>query len=95
MTGETFASVSIIDWLGKIGEGIGVLLSLKIGEKLYEMAYWVTLENDYRIVMDKEFMTDYRIVDIYEFEGLKHLLNYIHADVLPPIQKMFMEFDLL
>ena len=93
MTGETTASVSIIDWIGKVDNGVAVLLSLKIREKLYEMAYWMTLEGDYRIVMDKQFMTDYRIVDIYDFDGLKDLLLYIHAEVLPPIDKIFSEFN--
>lgn len=94
-SGETNASISIIDWLGKVGDGVGVLLSLKIGNKLYEMGYWINPENDYRVVMDKQFMTDYRIIDIYEFEGLESLLQYIHAEVLPPLQKMFAEFNLI
>jgi len=92
MTGETSTSISIIDWLGKIADGVGVLLSIKIGNKLYEMAYWINPDNDYRVVMDKQFMNDYRILDIYEFDGLVDLLLYIHKEILPPVDKLFIEF---
>lgn len=32
-------NISITDYIGKVGDGISVLLSMKVGTKLYELIY--------------------------------------------------------
>ena len=75
-----------------IPEGVAVLLSMKVKEKIYEIAYWFNKENNYRISADDNFLQDYNIKDIYEYKDYKKLAYYIHTFVLDNKEEIFKEF---
>ncbi len=86
-------SVSIVDYIGKIDEGVAVILSLLIDDITYEIIYWFTSTNDFRITIEQKFYDHYPTVkDIYEYEYLIDLLYHIDVEVLPPREDIFKEF---
>jgi len=84
--------ISVIDYIGEINGGVAVLLSMKVKEKIYEIAYWFDKENNYRISADDSFLQDYNIKDIYEYKDYKKLAYYIHTFVLDNKDEIFKEF---
>ena len=84
--------ISVIDYIGEINGGVAVLLSMKVGEKIYEIAYWFDKENNYRISSDDNFLQDYNIKDIYEYKDYKKLAYYIYTFVLNNKEEIFKEF---
>ena len=84
--------ISVIDYIGEINGGVAVLLSMKVKDKIYEIAYWFDKENNYRISVDDNFLQDYNIKDIYEYKNYKNLAYYIHTFVLDNKEEIFKEF---
>ena len=84
--------ISVIDYIGEINDGVAVLLSMKVKDKIYEIAYWFDKENNYRISVDDNFLQDYNIKDIYEYKDYKKLAYYIHTFVLDNKEQIFKEF---
>jgi len=86
-------SVSVVDYIGKIDEGVAVILSLLIDDITYEIIYWFTPTNDFRITIEQKFYDHYPTVkDIYEYEYLIDLLYHIDTEILPPREDIFKEF---
>jgi len=86
-------SVSLVDYLGQIDDGVGVILSLVIQEKVYEIMYWFNPSNDFTIVIDNQFYIDFpKVKDIYEYDRLIDLLFHIDTEVLPERSEIFKEF---
>lgn len=86
-------NISLIDYIGKIEDGIAVLLSLSLNDKLYEIIYWFNEQNKFTINFDKNFYKDYpNIKNIYEYEYLLDLIYYIDTNVLPPRKDIFEHF---
>lgn len=86
-------SVSIIDWIGKLNDGVAVILSLMMNEKTYEIMYWFNRDNDYRLVISDNFYEDYpKIKNIYEYKNFRDLVLHIDQKVLPPREEIFSEF---
>ena len=86
--------ISIIDFIGQVGDGVGVLLSLRIEEDIYEMIYWFNKDDKYRVVVDPNFLIKYNIQDIYQHPQLPDLIRYVDFKVLPPREEIWKEFDL-
>ena len=84
--------ISVIDYIGEINGGVAVLLSMKVQEKIYEIAYWFDKSNNYRISVGDNFLQDYNIKDIYEYKDYKKLAYYIHTFVLDNKDEIFKEF---
>jgi hypothetical protein len=84
--------ISIIDYIGGINDGVAVLLSMKVKEKIYEIAYWFNKNDNYIISADDNFLKDYNIKDIYEYKDYKKLAFYIHTFVLDNKEEIFKEF---
>lgn len=85
-------SVSLIDYIGKIENGVAVILSLMIMDKQYEIIYWFS-KNEFRITIEDSFYKDFpKVKNIYEYEYLIDLLYHIDTQVLPPREKIFKEF---
>ncbi len=86
-------SVSIIDWIGVIDDGIAVILSLMINDKSYEMMYWFNNEK-FRITIDENFYNDYpKIKNLYEYEYLIDLIYHVDTNVLPTREEIFKTFN--
>lgn len=86
-------SISLVDFIGKIKDGVGVILSFEIDGKYYEMMYWFNPNDKHTVVIEDQFYIDYPLVlDIMKFEKIDVILKYIHAHVLPPRQEIFEQF---
>lgn len=89
---EEINFISVIDYLGEIGGGVAVLLSMKITDKIYQIAYWFDKDDNYMISADGNFLEDFKINDIYEYRNYKKLAYYIHNFVLDNKEEIFKEF---
>jgi len=88
-------SISIIDFIGKMDDGVCVILSMIINDKPYEVLYWFNKNNNYRFVIDEKFYNDFpQIKNIYEYEPLKDLIVYIDHELLPKREEIWKEFGL-
>lgn len=38
--------ISVIDYIGEINNGVAILLSMKVLEKIYQIIYWFNEDND-------------------------------------------------
>ncbi|NPV12836.1 MAG: hypothetical protein HPY57_13775 [Ignavibacteria bacterium] len=86
-------SVSLIDYIGKIEDGVAVLLSLMIKDNNYELVYWFNPNNKFRITIEDKFYIDFpKVKNIYEYEYLIDLLYHIDTQLLPPREEIFKEF---
>ena len=89
---EEINFISVIDYIGKINDGVAILLSMKIIDKIYELVYWFNQDYEYLLSCDNTFLIDYNIKDIYEYKNYKKLAYYIHNFVLDNKEEIFNEF---
>ena len=87
-------SISIIDWIGPLEDGVGVILSLNLRNELYEIIYWFNKLGDYRFVIQDDFLEKYKIKDIYKYKYFPDIVAHIDKIVLPDREKIWKEFDL-
>jgi hypothetical protein len=86
-------SVSLIDYIGVVENGVGVILSLVLIDKQYEIIYWFDQQNNFTITIEDSFYEDFpKVKNIYEYEYLIDLLFHIDTEVLPPREDIFNEF---
>jgi D-Tyr-tRNAtyr deacylase len=86
-------SISLVDFIGKLDDGVAVILSMMIKDKSYEIMYWFNKNNNYRIVIDDEFYKDFpNVKNIYEYPNLKDLILHIDQKVLPKREEIWKEF---
>jgi len=84
--------ITIIDYIGEINNGVAILLSMKIQEKIYELLYWFDKNDNYIISSDDNFLRDYNLKNIYEYKNYKKLAYYIHNFVLTNKEEIIKEF---
>lgn len=84
--------ISIIDYIGEISDGVAILLSMKVTDKIYELGYWFDREDNYILSCDENFLNDFKIKSIYEYKSYKELAFYIHNFVLTNKNEIFKEF---
>lgn len=84
--------ISVIDYIGEINNGVAVLLSMKVKEKIYQIIYWFDSDDNYLISSDENFLIDYNIKSIYEYKNYKKIAYYIHIFVLDNKEEIFKEF---
>ena len=84
--------ISIIDYIGEIKDGVAVLLSMKVKDKIYQLFYWFNKDDNYIMSVDENFLNDYNIKSIYEYKNYKKLAYYIHTFVLDNKEEIFKEF---
>ena len=86
-------SVSLIDYIGVMGDGIAVILSLVIDDISYEMVYWFDEKSKKIVKIEEKFYHNYpKIRDIMEYEYLIDLLYYVDIELLPSKEEIFAEF---
>lgn len=86
-------SISLVDYIGVVDNGIGIILSLIIGEENYELMYWFNKENKYTIVIEDKFYIDFPKIDnILKYS--ENLMYHIDSNVLPPKSEIFKTFNL-
>lgn len=84
--------ISVVDYIGEINEGVAVLLSMKVVDKIYQIGYWFDKNDNYILSCDDEFLEDFKLNDIYEYKDYKTLAYYIHNFVLDNKEEIFKEF---
>ena len=84
--------ISIIDYIGEINNGVALLLSMKVNEKIYEIAYWFDKKDNYIMSADNNFLKDFNVKSIYEYKKHKTLAYYIHNFILNNKEEIFNEF---
>lgn len=90
---ENNISVSLVDYIGRIDNGVGVILSIVLNDVPYEMVYWFDQESGKRIKIEEKFYDDYpQIINIYDYEYLIDLLYYIDTELLPDKKEIFDNF---
>jgi hypothetical protein len=89
---EEINFISIIDYIGEINDGVAIILSLKVKEKIYQLIYWFNKEDNYIMSIDENFLHDYNIKTIYEYKNYKKLAYYIHTFILNNKEEIFKEF---
>jgi len=87
-------SISIVDYIGLVQNGISCILSLNVDDKYYEIIYWFNIKDykDARVVVDTQFLIDFKIVDIYKYEYFDVLVMYIDS-VLPDKKELIKKFS--
>ena len=86
-------SVSLVDYVGRVENGVAVILSLIILDKQYEIIYWFDQQKNFTITIEDAFYQDFpKVTNIYEYEYLIDLLFHIDTIVLPSREDIFKEF---
>lgn len=88
-------SISIIDWIGKMENGIGVILSLNLKNEAYEIIYWFDKDDNYRFVIQEDFLQKYNIENIYQYKYFRDIIIHIDKIVLPSREEIWKEFELI
>jgi hypothetical protein len=86
-------SISVVDFLGKVKDGIGVVLSINIDDTIYQMVFWFNKECKYVLTVEDSLLKILNIKTIYEYEHLEDLLKKIFM-ALPPVPEMFEKFEI-
>lgn len=85
-------SFSVIDYIGKIEDGIALLLSMKVDDELYELAYWFNKKGGYVLTADKYFLDKYNLIEMKDFQGYEQLIYLINKS-LPSHDEIFKELN--
>lgn len=86
-------SISVIDYLGKVKDGVGVIISINIDEKIYQSVFWFNKECKYVLSVDDDLLKFLEVDSIYEYENLGDLLEKIFI-ALPPVKDLFEKFEI-
>ena len=78
---NSVVSLSIIDLMGEINGGIGILFSLKVKDRVYELIYWFDNKDNFRLVVDQDFLKDFDLKDIYDYDNLPYLVGFIEKNI--------------
>lgn len=86
--------ISIVNYIGKVDNGIAVDLSLKIRDELFSMIYWFDKNDNYKMSVEQKFLEKYNLNSIYEYKNYKRLAYYIHNFVIKEKEQLFKDFNL-
>lgn len=84
-------SVSVIDYLGEIENGVGILINIVAFDVSYEMAYWFNRQGNIKIVPEDKFLKLLGVKNIYDYDKIYELAYFIHNS-LPDTSKILDEF---
>jgi len=88
---ESVISVSVIDYIGRIEDGVALLLSVIIFDQVYEVSYWFNRDGKVRIVPEEKMLKKLGVEDVYEYDQLENLVYVIHSNI-PNVDKILDEF---
>lgn len=87
--------ISIVNYIGKVDNGVAIDLSMKVKEEIYHLIYWFDKNDNYKISAEDKFLKTYNLSNIYEYKNYKKLAYYIHTFVITDKEKLLEEFNLL
>jgi len=85
-------SVSVIDYIGKVKDGIAILLSLNIDDKIFEMIFWFNRNMKYTLTVQDGLVHYLNLESIYDYKYKDQLIEMIFK-TLPPVKDIFKQFD--
>ena len=85
-------SVSVIDYVTEMEDGVALILSLKIDSEYYEILYWFDKENNVKIVAEDKFLKDMEIEDVHTDPGIVGLVEFIEKNI-PPKEEILKQFN--
>jgi len=86
-------SVSVIDYIGKIKDGLAILLSINVDDKIYEIIFWFDKNSNYTLTVDEKLLKDLNLESIYEYPYTDKLIKIIFKN-LPPVKDLFKKFNI-
>lgn len=86
-------SISIIDYIGKVKEGVAILLSLNIDDTIFQIVFWFNRGHSYVLNTEDSLLKLLKVDRIYDYEHLEDLLIKIFQ-TLPPVEEIFKRFDI-
>jgi hypothetical protein len=86
-------SVSVVDYIGKIKDGIAILLSLNVDDTIYELVFWFNKEMHYTLTVDEKLLKDLNLESIYDYPYTDKLIELIFKS-LPPVKELFQKFNI-
>ena len=86
-------SISVKDYIGKMKNGVAILLSLNIDDTIYQMIFWFNKECKYVLSVEENLLKVLNTNTIYEYEHLSELLEKIFS-TLPPVKELFKKFEI-
>lgn len=84
-------NISIVDVVGKIEDGVGLVLNLTLQDLSYDIGYWFNKDGYVRIVPDDNFLDLLNVNSIYEYERYDDLIYIIHSKI-PNMNKIIEEY---
>jgi hypothetical protein len=85
--------VSIIDYIGKIENGIAILMSWILNDEYHEFILWFNKKGQYKIFCNENLNEIIGVDDINNWELIDNFIIYL-LSILPNIDDIFKEFDL-
>ena len=86
-------SISIIDYIGKVKDGVATLMSINIDDTIYQMIFWFNKDCKYVLSVEEDLLKLLNINVIYEYEHIEELLKKIFM-TLPPAKQLFDQFKI-
>lgn len=86
-------SVSIIDYIGKIKNGVAILISLNVNDIIYELVFWFDKKFHYTLTVDEKLMKDLNLESIYDYPYINELIDLIFKE-LPPVNSIFKTYNI-
>ena len=86
-------SVSVIDYIGKIKNGVAVLLSLNIDDNIFEMIFWFNKKMQYTLTVQDGLLHYLKLDNIYNYQYKDKLIDMIFKN-LPPVKEIFKQFNI-
>lgn len=74
-------SVSIIDYIGVVNNGVSLLLSVIILDEIYEVGYWFNKKGNTLIMPDDKMLKKLNVKSIYDYEYIDKLITLIYASI--------------
>jgi len=74
-------TLSIIDYIGKMENGVSLLLNLVYDNISYEIGYWFDKDGNIKIVPENKLLDNLGISNIYEYDKINELIYFIHNNI--------------
>ena len=86
-------SISIVDYMGKVKDGVATILSINIDDNIYQMIFWFNKDCKYVLTVEDKLLEILNVKSIYDYEYIEELLKKIFL-TLPPVKDLFEKFGI-
>lgn len=86
-------NISVIDYIGKINNGIAILMSWVLIDEYYEFIFWFNKNDEFKIYTNDNLNEVIGVDDINNWKLINEFVIHLNS-ILPPIEDIYKEFDL-